>query len=188
MGKFAGFPLSAWAFALRTWAAMMLALYVAFWLQLASASSAAVTVGILSLPTRGQAYQKAIYRVLATIIGVIASLVLAGLFPQSRDLFIIGFAGWLGLCVYACGLLDGDRAYGVVLSGYTVAIVAVQQIDSPQSIFLTGVDRGAAIAVGIAALALVNDVFLAPNVHTILSASRRHERRAFRLSCCRPPH
>jgi uncharacterized membrane protein YccC len=33
MLKFAGFPLSAWAFALRTWAAMMLALYVAFWLQ-----------------------------------------------------------------------------------------------------------------------------------------------------------
>jgi len=84
MVKFAGFPLSAWAFALRTWAAMVLALYVAFWLQLESASSAAVTVGILSLQTRGQAYQKAIYRILATIIGVIASLVLAGLFPQSR--------------------------------------------------------------------------------------------------------
>ena len=54
MVKFAGFPLSAWAFALRTWAAMVLALYVAFWLQLESASSAAVTVGILSLQTRGR--------------------------------------------------------------------------------------------------------------------------------------
>jgi hypothetical protein len=40
----AGFPPSAWAFALRIWAAMMVGLYAAFWLQLESASSAAVTV------------------------------------------------------------------------------------------------------------------------------------------------
>jgi hypothetical protein len=53
----AGFPLSAWAFALRIWAAMMVALYAAFWLQLESASSAAVTVGVLALQTRGQAYR-----------------------------------------------------------------------------------------------------------------------------------
>ena len=188
MLKFAGFPLSAWAFALRTWAAMMLALYVAFWLQLASASSAAVTVGILSLPTRGQAYQKALYRLLMTVVGVVVSIIIAGLFTQSRDLFIIGFAGWLGLCVYVCGLVDGNRAYGMVLAGYTVAIVAVQQIDSPQNIFLTGVDRGAAIAVGIVALALANDVFLAPNVHTILAGklAAMHQRvRTFALAILR---
>src|ERR1700730_5969213 len=71
----AGFPLSTWAFALRIWTAMMVALYAAFWLQLESASSAAVTVAILARPTRGQAYQKAVYRVLATIIGVVASFV-----------------------------------------------------------------------------------------------------------------
>ena len=52
----AGFPLSAWAFALRIWAAMMVALYAAFWLQLESASSAAVTVAIprLELLTSGR--------------------------------------------------------------------------------------------------------------------------------------
>jgi uncharacterized membrane protein YccC len=165
----AGFPLSAWAFALRIWAAMMVALYAAFWLQLESASSAAVTVGILALQTRGQAYQKAVYRVLATIIGVVASFVIAGLFPQTRELFMVGFAGWLGLCVYVGGLLDGNRAYGAVLSGYTVAQVAMTQIDAPQNIFSTGVNRGAAIVVGIAALALISDVFAAPNVHTGLS-------------------
>src|ERR1700676_3802127 len=105
----AGFPLSAWAFALRIWAAMTVALYAAFWLQLESASSAAVTVGILALQTRGHAYHKAVYRVLATIVGVVASIVIAALFAQSRSLFVIGFAGWLGLCVYVGGLLDGNR-------------------------------------------------------------------------------
>jgi uncharacterized membrane protein YccC len=184
----AGFPLSAWAFALRIWAAMMVGLYAAFWLQLESASSAAVTVGILALQTRGQAYQKAVYRVLATIIGVVASFVIAGLFPQTRELFVIGFAGWLGLCVYVGGLLDGNRAYGAILSGYTVAQVAVTQIDAPQNIFLSGVNRGAAIVVGIAALALVSDVFAAPNVYTGLigKLTAAHQRvRAFALAILR---
>jgi uncharacterized membrane protein YccC len=183
-----GFPPSAWAFALRIWAAMMVGLYAAFWLQLESASSAAVTVGILALQTRGQAYQKAIYRILATIIGVIASFVIAGLFPQTRDLFMIGFAGWLGLCVYVGGLLDGNRAYGAVLSGYTVAQVALVQIDSPQNVFAAGVNRGAAIVVGITALALVNDLFAAPNVHAGLigKLTAAHQRvRAFALAILR---
>src|SRR6266446_6820867 len=181
----AGFPLSAWAFALRIWAAMMVALYAAFWLQLESASSAAVTVGILALQTRGHVYQKAVYRVLATIVGVAASFVIAGLFSQSRSLFVVGFAGWLGLCVYVGGLLDGNRAYSGILCGYTVAVVAVTQIDSPQNIFSAGVNRGAAILVGIAALALISDVFAAPNVHTGLSDKliAAHRRvRAFALA------
>src|SRR5258706_2274736 len=93
---FAGFPLSAWLFALRIWIAMMVGLYAAFWLQLESASSAAVTVAILALQTRGYVYHKAAHRALATIIGVAASIVIAGLFPQSGSLFVIGFAGWLG--------------------------------------------------------------------------------------------
>src|SRR6202163_887980 len=165
----AGFPLSTWAFALRIWAGVMVALYAAFWLQLESASSAAVTVAILARPTRGQAYQKAAYRVLATFIGVAASIVIAGLFPQSRSLFVIGFAGRLGLCVYAGGLLDGNRAYSGILSGYTVALVAVTQIDSPQNIFSAGINRDAAIVVVIAALSLISEVFAAPNVYTGLS-------------------
>ena len=48
---FIGLPLRAWAYALRIWLAMTAALYAGFWLQLGTASSAAVTVGILALPT-----------------------------------------------------------------------------------------------------------------------------------------
>jgi uncharacterized membrane protein YccC len=51
----AGFSIPACVFAFRTWVAMMTALYAAFWLQLDSASSAAVTVGILAQQTQGQA-------------------------------------------------------------------------------------------------------------------------------------
>jgi uncharacterized membrane protein YccC len=165
----AGFPVFAWVFALRIWVAMMVALYAAFWLQLEGAAAAAVTVAILALQTRGQVYQKAIYWLFATISGIVASFVIAALFTQARDLFLIGFAGWLGLCIYVGGLLDGNRAFGAILSGYTVAQIAVTQIDSPRNIFLAGVNRGAAILVGIAALALISELFAAPNVRTGLS-------------------
>ena len=94
----AGLRLSAWDFALRIWVAMIVGLYAAFWLQLESASSAAVTVAILSLQTRGQVYQKAIYWLVATTSGITASFLIGRLFTQSRELFLIGFAGGLGFC------------------------------------------------------------------------------------------
>jgi len=184
----AGFPLPAWAFALRIWVAMVVALYAAFWLQLESAASAAVTVAILALQTRGQVYQKAIYWLLATISGIVASFVIAGLFPQDRVFFLVGFAGWLGVCIYAGGLLDGNRAFGAILPSYTVAQVAVAQIDSPQGIFAAGVNRGAAIVVGIAALALVTELFVAPNLHRGLSgklSTAQQRVRAFALAILR---
>ena len=163
--SFAGIPADSWAFGIRVWIAIVVALGAAFWLELEAPSSAAVTVAILALPTRGQALEKAFFRLLATIIGVAASIAIVGVFSQARDLMLAVFAGWIGLCVYASGLLDGTRAYAAVLSGYTVAIVAVRQLDAPQIVFQTAVERGAAIGVGVAAVALVNDLLVVPDNH-----------------------
>ena len=88
---------------LRLFRTKTLTLYVAFWLQLENGYIAAFTVGILSLQTRGQAYQKALYQLLMTVVGVVASIVIAGLLAQARDLFVIAYAIWLGLCVYVGG-------------------------------------------------------------------------------------
>jgi uncharacterized membrane protein YccC len=163
-------PLASWSLAFRIWIAVVVALCAGFWLQLPSASSAAITVAILAFPTRGQALEKAGFRLIGTIIGVAASIVLVGTFSQTRDLLLVAFAGWIGLCVYAAGLWDGNRAYAAVLSGYTVALVAIQQIDTPHQVFDAGVERGAAIAVGIGAIALVNDLLVAPDRHVGLAA------------------
>jgi uncharacterized membrane protein YccC len=107
---------------------------------------------------------------IATIIGGAASIGIMGVLTQTRDLILAVFSAWLGLSVYAAGLFDGYRAYAAVLSGYTVALIAVQQIDSPQQVFEAGMARGAAIAVGIAAVTIVNDLFLAPDRHSQLAA------------------
>jgi uncharacterized membrane protein YccC len=100
---------------------------------------------------------------IATVIGTAASLAITGALTQSGDLILAAFAAWLGLCVYAAGLLDGYRAYAAVLSGYTVALIAVQQIDSPQHVFESGMARGAAIAVGVLSVTFVNSLLLAPD-------------------------
>jgi uncharacterized membrane protein YccC len=167
---FAGIPLGSWTFAVRIWIAMIFALYAAFWLQLGAASSAAITVAILAIPTRGQALEKAAFRLIGTIIGVAASIVIVGLLSQARDLLLVAFAIWVGVCIYAAGLWDGNHAYAAVLSGYTVALVAMTQIDTPHQIFDAGVQRGAAIAVGIGTLAFVNDLLVAPDHHPALVA------------------
>jgi uncharacterized membrane protein YccC len=163
-------PASSWTFAIRVWLATILALFVSFWLQLEDPFTAAVTIAIVAEPTRGQALDKAAFRLAATVVGVTASFAITGLFSQARDLILAASAVWLGLCVFGAKLLDGYRAYGAVLSGYTVANIAIQQIDNPQNVFDAGVERGAAIAVGIVSIATVNALMSAPDRQSRLAA------------------
>ncbi|MDQ8731683.1 FUSC family protein [Bradyrhizobium daqingense] len=67
---------------------MPIELYVSFWLELESPSSAALTVAVLALPTRGQGMEKAGYRLVATAIGVAASIAIAGVFSQTGGLLL----------------------------------------------------------------------------------------------------
>ena len=169
----AGLPASSWAFAVRIWLAIVVALYAGFWLELEAPSSAAITVAILALPTRGQVMEKAVFRLIATIVGVTASIAIVGLFTQLSDLLLGVFAVWIGICVYAVGLLDGSRAYAAALSGYTVGIIAIQQIDNPQHVFESGMARGAAITIGVLAVTVVNDLLAAPDHHPHLAVQLR---------------
>src|SRR5262245_62332103 len=98
--RFAGVPAGSWGFGIRIWMAVVVALAASFWLQLEAPASAAVTVAILAEPTRGRALEKAGFRLIATIIGVTAAIVIVGLFSQARDRILGAFALWIGLCVY----------------------------------------------------------------------------------------
>ncbi len=157
-------PVHIWAYAFRVSLAALVALYVAFWLQLGGASSAAVTVAILAQPTRGAALAKAANRIAATLIGATMSVVIAGLFPGERIGMLGAFVCWICICVFVASYLRGFQAYAAVLSGYTVAIIALVNIDTPQNVFTTMTDRMAAIAIGILCVTLINDVFGSPPV------------------------
>ena len=168
--SFAGFPASSWAFAVRIWFAMILALYVSFWLELDSTATAATTVAILALPTRGQGLEKAAFRLIGTIIGTMAAIVIAGVLTQTDSLILAVFGVWVGLCVFVACMLDGGRAYAAVLCCVSVALAAMQNMDSPQLVFTTGMARAAAMSIGVLAVSLVNDVLAAPDYHPILAS------------------
>ena len=156
-------PPSAWFFALRIWLAMVLALYAGFWLQLPTASSAAVTVGILAQPKRGQALSKAGYRFLGTLVGGLVSILIIAAFNEDRVLTLVSYTLWLGLCVFAAQFLQDTRAYGAMLAGYTVGIIALTNLDSPQNAFDATWGRVAAITLGIAAITFINDALASPS-------------------------
>src|ERR1700682_2032004 len=157
-------PVHIWAYSFRIWLAAVIALYVAFWLQLGGASSAAVTVAILAQPTRGAAFAKAANRIAATLIGATMSVVIAGLFPGARIGMLGAFVCWICICVFGASHFRGSQAYAAVLSGYTVAIIALVNIDTPQNVFTTMTDRMAAITISILCVTLINDVFGSPPV------------------------
>ena len=71
--RLAGVPAGSWAFGIRIWLAVVVALSASFWLELEVPSTAAVTVAILAQPTRGRAVEKACFRLIATVIGVTAA-------------------------------------------------------------------------------------------------------------------
>lgn len=150
------FP-SGWiGFSLRSWAAVCLALATAFWAQLDSPAGAAVTVMIITQPLRGQALSKALYRLVGTALGVGASILLIACFSQDRGMMLGGCALWLAGCTYIGSLERHFRSYGALLAGYTIALVAINVIDTPQNVFDVALSRASCVAIGIASVAFVN--------------------------------
>jgi uncharacterized membrane protein YccC len=45
--------------------------------------------------------------------------------------------------VYVAELLDGNRAYAAILSGYTLALVAIREIGNQRHVFEAAMMRGA---------------------------------------------
>jgi hypothetical protein len=122
-------PSSFWArhaalvFALRTFAAAMLALSIAFWLDMPRPYWAMTSVYITSNPLTGATWSKAVYRMLGTLIGAAGTIALVPNLVNAPELLSLAIALWVGVFLYF-SLIDGTpRAYVFLLSGYTVALL-----------------------------------------------------------------
>ena len=171
-----GFYPDAVSYAFRTTLALILAYGVGFYAQIPTASSAGITVGIIAQPSTGMALSKAAYRIGGTVLGCIVSLIFGAAFGQDRTMLLFAFALWMGLCAAAASLLRDFRSYGAALSGYTVAIIAIGGIDSPDGLLLASLNRTAAILLGIAAVAVVNSLLPGVSALDNLIAKLREER------------
>ena len=79
-------------FGIRLWASVCLALYVAFWLELDNAYWAGTSAAIVCQPQLGASLRKGWFRMISTVVGAVAIVVLTACFPQERALFLGGLA------------------------------------------------------------------------------------------------
>src|SRR5271170_4655599 len=75
-------------FSLRTAAAAILALALAYWLELSDPQWATLTVYLLAQPTVGGALAKGAWRAVGTVAGGLIGLVLVALFSQAAGLLV----------------------------------------------------------------------------------------------------
>src|SRR5436309_1580854 len=111
-------------FGLRLWVSVCLALYVAFWLELDNAYWAGTTAALVCQPHLGASLRKGWFRMVGTVVGAVAIVVLTASFPQDRTAFLIGLALWGATCALVATLLRNFAAYAAALAGYTAAIIA----------------------------------------------------------------
>jgi uncharacterized membrane protein YccC len=71
-------------FAVRLWASVCLALFIAFWLELDSPYWAGGTAAIVCQPQLGASLRKGWFRMIGTIVGAVVIVAPTACFPQDR--------------------------------------------------------------------------------------------------------
>src|SRR5580700_6212302 len=100
-------------FGLRLWASVCFALYVAFWLELDNASWAGTSAALVCQPLLGASLRKGWFRMIGTLVGAVAIVVLTACFPQNCAGFLIGLALWGAVCACVAtlfGNFESDAA------------------------------------------------------------------------------
>ena len=147
-------------FAVKTFAASLLALYIAFWAGLDDPRWSFLTVFVVSQPDSGLVLAKSFYRILGTIAGVLVTIALVFGLAQYGELFVAAVAVWICFCNFAARAVRNFASYGFQLAGYTVAIVAIPAALEPSGAYPLVVARCTEIALGIICAALVSRLIL----------------------------
>jgi uncharacterized membrane protein YccC len=148
-----------WAHVIRVVLGVWIALYVSYFLQLDSPYWAATTVLLVAHPVRGAVFSKSQWRIFGTLVGAVAMVALMATFPQQPVLFLAGVSVWLGICTFIANLLRYFRAYGAVLAGYTISLIAFGAIEHPDTVFNIALARVAAVTIGVLSAAFVTMIF-----------------------------
>ena len=146
-------------FGLRLWVSVCLALYLAFWLELDNAYWAGTTAALVCQPHLGASLRKGWYRMIGTVVGAVAIVILTACFPQNRVAFLAGLALWGAGCAFVATILRNSFALAAQLAGITATIVAGSQLGETGGAngdaFLLAVIRCTEICIGIVSAGVV---------------------------------
>ncbi|WP_410842950.1 FUSC family protein [Paraburkholderia sp.] len=138
-----------WLHLFKTVTAALLALGIAMLLDLQQPRTAMTTVFVLMQPLSGMVLAKSFYRIIGTLVGTLAALLLGAVFVQQAELYMLGLTCWVGACIAAAVRYRHFRWYGFVLAGYTAALIGVPAVMEPNTLFLAALTRASEVALGI---------------------------------------
>ncbi|MDR6797419.1 FUSC family protein [Acinetobacter calcoaceticus] len=149
-------------FAIKTFIAGMLALFVSFELDLINPMWSIGTVLIIANPYSGMVSSKCVYRVVGTIGGAVIALTLTPHLINTPWLFTVVLSLWVGFALYVSLLDRTPRSYAFMLAGYSTAMIvfnAITYIDQ-YNIFDIALARVIEISIGVISSAVVSATIL----------------------------
>ncbi len=126
-------------------------------------------VAVIALPTAGDAIRKGTLRVVGTIPGCLAALVIQALAPQERWLFMFLTCAWVFITSYLMVSRQKD-SYLWTMACYVCLIILLSDVDSSENMFESAVFRTVETAMGVIVYTLIS-IFLWPQ--TNLGAIKR---------------
>lgn len=157
-------------FSLKSFAAAMLALYLAMRIGLPRPFWALMTAYIVAAPFAGPTRSKAVYRFGGTLLGALATVIIVPLFANSPELLSLVLALWVGACLYVSLLDRTPRSYVLMLAGYTAGLIAFPAVHEPGTIFDIALARVEEILLGISCATLVHSLVFPQGFGPVLLA------------------
>lgn len=173
-------------FSVKSFAAAVIAYYLALSIGFAEPVWAVTTAYLVSQPLSGAVLSKAVFRLLGTLLGGAAAVVLLPAFVNEPLVLSLALALWLGLCVYIAQLDRTPRSYVFLLAGYTASIIGFPSVLDPGNIFNTAVLRVQEIGIGIVSASLIHGTIfprsvtarLQQQIAAILASAEQSSRRS----------
>jgi uncharacterized membrane protein YccC len=137
-------------YAIRLGLTSIVAIYLSMLLEFQKPEWAGWTVLSVTLATRASSLQKSLWRAGSSLVGGMVAILMVANFAQSTLAFDIALAAWLATTSAAASVERGQRSYGFALLGFTVPIVTLTNVDYPEMVFQTAVDRCSTLLLGIA--------------------------------------
>jgi uncharacterized membrane protein YccC len=146
-------------FSVNCFAAAMLALYLAFSIGLPRPYWAMATAYIVSQPLTGAMRSKGVYRLIGTLAGGAAAVLIIPATANEPGLLSIALATWVAVCLFISLLDRTPRSYVFILAGYTASIIGFPTATRPEEIFPTAVARMEEIGLGVLCATVVHTLF-----------------------------
>lgn len=155
-------------FSLKSFAAAMLALFIALSIGLERPYWAFLTSYIVAQPLAGAVISKALFRLVGTVVGAAVTVAMVPALANSPELLTLALASWLALCVFVSLLDRTPRAYMFVLAGYSACLIGFPSVEAPATVFTTAALRVQEIGIGILCGSLVHGLVFPGSVAGLL--------------------